>query len=122
MSSLPESMSCQKQPLCPSTSGENELPHLTDDNVHLLRQFHGLNHALDDCDLISQLQAEEEPPQLNSPMSGPAKSRSTIGHAPLMHKYKLKGHQDGCTHVVMQKGQLGVRLASMCSLTLIAAR
>ena len=47
-------------------------PHLADDDVNLLRQLHGLNHSLDDRDLVSQLQAEEELPQLNSPMSYPA--------------------------------------------------
>lgn len=37
-----------------------EQSHLADDDVNLLRQLYCLNHSLDDRDLVSQLQADEE--------------------------------------------------------------
>ena len=39
---------------------QHEQSHLADDDVNLLRQLYCLNHSLDDRDLVSQLQADEE--------------------------------------------------------------
>ena len=64
-------MSCHKQLLSLPPLAQHELPHLADDDVNLLWQLHCFNDSLDDRDLVSQLQAVEEPPQLDSPRSTP---------------------------------------------------
>ena len=70
---LPHAKQCLAMRSCSHDQplAQHELPHLADDDVNLFWQLHCFDDSLDDRDLVSQLQAEEEPPQQYSPTNTP---------------------------------------------------